>query len=108
MNTPHHPQPEAAPPHIVVDAFLVLFDLGEVLATRSALDSLGVVGVAELLSCHIAGVWGDLCQEDIEANWFALRYGLRLLSRYDTADGDFYVITEWDRSYTTVLHVSDY
>jgi hypothetical protein len=108
MNTPHHPQPEAAAPHIVVDADCSLFELGQVLVTRFALDKLGNVGVAELLSCHIDGEWGDLCQEDIDANWHALKHGLRLLSRYDTADGDFYVITEWDRSYTTVLYVSEY
>jgi hypothetical protein len=78
------------------------------LVTRLALDSLGFLGVAKLLSCHIAGVWGDLCQEDVDANWHALEHGLRLLSRYDTPVGDFYLITEWDRSYTTVLHVSEY
>jgi len=58
---------------------------------------------------HLGGEWGDLCDEDKTANDDALREGGRLLSKYHAPDRTaFYVITECDRSVTTVLLTSEY
>ena len=61
------------------------------------------------LQRHASGEWGDLCKEDIEANEHALLHGGRLFSKYRSSRGvKFYVITEWDRSLTTILLPEDY
>ena len=58
---------------------------------------------------HLAGDWGDLCDEDRVANEQALAEGGRLFSSY-TQEGDqkIWIITEWDRSVTTVLLPEEY
>ena len=88
-----------------------LFALGRLLATPGALAVLEAHGVqpASLLGRHLCGDWGELCQADVEANWAALREGLRLLSSYQLADGEkVWIITEADRSATTLLMPDDY
>lgn len=61
------------------------------------------------LKRHERGDWGDLCAEDMETNERALQNGGRLFSRYhDGMSVKFYVITEADRSATTVLLPEDY
>ena len=58
---------------------------------------------------HYTGDWGDLCPEDKEANEMALQYGGRLFSAYRDRKGvKFWIITEADRSATTVLLPDDY
>ena len=53
--------------------------------------------------------WGNVCEADWIANDRALKRGERLLSSYSARDGtEFWIITEWDRSYTTILLPSDY
>lgn len=58
---------------------------------------------------HLAGDWGDLCDEDRVANEQALAEGGRLFSSY-TQEGvqKIWIITEWDRSVTTVLLPEEY
>ena len=57
---------------------------------------------------HLSGDWGDVCQSDWQRNEQALRDGDRLLSVYQTQAGEkFWIITESDRSTTTVLLPSD-
>ena len=64
---------------------------------------------AKFLGRHQAGDWGDLGEEDTQANQRALEVGERLLSVYRTPSGiKTYVITEWDRSVTTILLPEDY
>ena len=84
------------------------FPLGKVYATRGVM-ALGI-DLAAYLRRHHCGDWGDeLCADDKEANKAALRDGLRLLSCYRTPVGDrLYIITEWDRSMTTVLLPEEY
>jgi hypothetical protein len=85
--------------------------LGRVVATPGALASLrhnGVVPMALLLR-HICGDWGDICSEDWQQNELAVASGLRVLSVYTMPDHTkIWVITEWDRSVTTVLSPDDY
>jgi hypothetical protein len=87
------------------------FSPGKIVATAGALDALLEEGVSplELLVRHLIGDWGDLDGEDQQANERALRDGDRLLSAYQLPSGQrLYVITEWDRSATTILRVEDY
>jgi len=65
--------------------------------------------VANSLKRHLAGDWGDLDAEDCRVNDDALKHGDRLFSAYEH-DGlpKIWIITEWDRSVTTVLFPSEY
>lgn len=84
------------------------FNPGRLMITRNAKDTLprGEVDVA--IKRHLSGDWGDVCQSDWQRNEQALRDGDRLLSVYQTQAGEkFWIITESDRSTTTVLLPSD-
>ena len=88
-----------------------LFACGQLLATPAALDLLHQRGLSplSLLARHLRGDWGDLGADDAQANDQALTSGGRLLSRYDLpGSGSVWVITEADRSVTTVLLPEDY
>ena len=81
------------------------------MATPGALEALTEAGTepAELLDRHAAGFWGDVCEEDWQANENALRLDCRLLSIYNLAGGEkVWIITEWDRSATTILRAGEY
>ena len=87
------------------------FPLGRVVATVGALGALVDAGHAprEFILRHVCGDWGELDTEDQTANEEALQLGLRIFSAYRTSDGvKIWVITEADRSATTVLLPSDY
>jgi hypothetical protein len=85
------------------------FALGRTVITRNALTVLTHEDVLAALSRHAVGDWGDLDAEDRAANEAALLDGSRLVSVYRSAAGQrFYVITEWDRSLTTILLPEDY
>ncbi len=88
-----------------------LFSLGQLVATPGALAALEKAGQGPLdfLSRHVHGDWGDLCEEDRKENQLSLERGFRLFSSYRTlADVKFYVITEADRSATTILLPEEY
>lgn len=82
-----------------------LFPLGDVVATPAALRLLEAHQVLPilLLSRHLRGEFGDLDQEDRNANDEALISGGRLLSAYAVGDARIWIITEADRSVTTLL-----
>ena len=83
--------------------------LGQVVATANAARTLPQSEVIDALRRHATGDWGDVDTEDHESNNRAIRDGDRLLSVYHTIDGTkFWIITEWDRSVTTVLLPEDY
>jgi hypothetical protein len=85
------------------------FQLGQVVITRNALDTLKANDVQTALQRHASGDWGDLEAEDRQANEMALRSGGRLLSAYQDGNGvRFWIITEHDRSVTTALLPEDY
>ena len=87
-----------------------LFGLGQILATPAALAELNQLRVApaSLLARHHQGDWGELCPEDSEANCRALEEGSRIFSSYRVGEQKVWVITEADRSTTTVLLPEDY
>jgi hypothetical protein len=86
-----------------------LFNTGQIVATPGAME-LAEEGVNLLayLTRHISGDWGDLGGEDKTENDFSLEHGFRLLSAYDTPRGRLWVITEADRSATTLLLPDEY
>ena len=85
------------------------FPLGQVVVTRTALATLPTQDMAAALDRHRRGDWGDVGREDWQANERALKHGERLLSVYRTVDGTkFWIISEHDRSLTTILLPEDY
>ena len=85
------------------------FSLGRTVSTRNALDTLDPEDVQASMGRHHVGDWGDLCEEDRQSNERALEKGGRLFSVYYDREGvKFYIITEHDRSVTTVLLPEDY
>ncbi len=85
------------------------FPLGRVVMTPAAMQALTPDDVIFALRRHVTGDWGDVCQEDWDENLFSLREGFRLFSVYHTKAGiKHWVITECDRSATTVLLPEDY
>jgi hypothetical protein len=89
----------------------VRFNPGRVLATPGALAALQEQGRAPhaLLLRHLRGDWGDVSPGDARLNDQALIHGDRLLSSYGIGgDERIWIITEADRSATTVLLPSEY
>jgi hypothetical protein len=77
--------------------------------TANALESLDSDDVQVALARHTRGDWGDVSPADWQENEVSLQQGLRLFSIYrDRNKHRFYVITEHDRSVTTVLLPEDY
>ena len=87
------------------------FALGRIVATPAALDAIQNSGQTPdfFLDKHVQGDWGSLCQDDRQANDEALGTGTRLLSAYKTLKaGWIWIITEADRSVTTIMLPSEY
>jgi hypothetical protein len=87
------------------------FPLGQIVATPGALEALqrSSQSPVEFLNRHVSGDWGDVDEHDRQANEDALVDGERLLSAYRTRlDDRIWVITERDRSVTTLLLPEDY
>jgi hypothetical protein len=61
-----------------------------------------------LIQRHLGGDWGDLGQEDVQANISAVQHDLRILSRYVVGGVALYLITEADRSSTCLLLTDEY
>lgn len=85
------------------------FPLGQIVITSNALSVLTHDDTMPALHRHVTGDWGELDAEDKRANDCALVDGTRLLSAYrSTQDVKFWIITEADRSITTILLPEDY
>ena len=88
---------------------MATFPPGQIVITRNALNSLNQTDVDSGLARHLRGDWGDVDEEDRRTNDQALKHGDRLLSVYHAANGTkFWIITEADRSATTILLPDDY
>jgi len=100
----------------MVDLVRPRFSLGRTVATPAALKAIQQAGQspAEFLDRHIRGDWGDLCDEDQQANEDALQDGSRILSAYHTSTGQkIWIITEAAdeddrREATTILLPDEY
>ena len=83
--------------------------MGQIVATPNALSQLTQDDINSALSRHSCGDWGDICEDDWKENEFSLQKHLRLFSVYHSVGGTkFWIITEADRSVTTVLLPEDY
>jgi hypothetical protein len=89
-----------------------LFPAGQIVATPGALALLQQANKTplEFVSRHLRGDWGDdLCQDDKTENELSLKQGFRLLSSYKVTESEtLWIITEADRSVTTLLLPSEY
>ena len=88
-----------------------LFNVGQLVATPGALAALQKTGQTpvEFLARHVTGDWGELPVEDRTENYVNVERGFRVLSSYRTSAGDrIWVITEADRSLTTLLLPDEY
>ena len=87
------------------------FEMGLVYATRGALRTFEEADENSLilLKRHSSGDWGDVSEADQRENEFALQNGLRVLSAYHLGNGTkIWIITEADRSVTTMLLPAEY
>lgn len=83
-------------------------ELGRLLATPGALASVTELFLLQCVMRHVRGDWGDLCTADCAENDRALIHGDRVLSAYLFPGGKLYIITEWDRSVSTVMLSTEY
>lgn len=102
-------------PDQICDESPALFSLGNVVATPAALTLIQEhrASVPQLLTNHQTGIgWKELCAEDRDANWRAAFGDGRVLSAFNIGSTahpvKIWVITEWDRSVTTILRPQDY
>lgn len=87
------------------------FPMGQCVVTRGAMQALNESGewAAKYLLKHQCGEWGDLDEADKKENEFSIEKDFRILSAYVLPNKDrIYVITEADRSSTTILLPSEY
>ena len=87
------------------------FALGQTYITPGAEEALMIAGqtAIEFLRRHMSCDWGELSDDDIQENELSLKKGFRLLSNYHTGKGQqLWIITEADRSATTVLLPAEY
>ena len=89
-------------------ATYVRFPYGRLVATRRVVDALDGLTISRLLTRHLHCDWGDICDEDWKINDHAVKNGERLLSAYLAAGEKVFIITEWDRSVTTILFADEY
>lgn len=85
--------------------------LGQILATPGALSALNEAGQSpqEFLERHESGDWGEVCAEDWKVNELSVKRGYRILSSYILSSGQtIWIITEADRSATTLLLPEEY
>jgi hypothetical protein len=92
--------------------FKMLFELGQVVATQGAVSAIeeNNIDMLSLLSRHTNGDWGCIPDEDKQENQRSLENGYRLLSSYPLNEqGEkLWIITEADRSVTTLLLPDEY
>ena len=86
------------------------FPLGRVVATAGALKLLKETGEDPqyCLTRHASRDWGDLDLHDCQENELSLKHGWRILSSYPVGEGKVWIITEADRSSTTILLPEEY
>lgn len=85
-----------------------LFQLGAVHATPGVLQAIPMEVITASIRRHVTGDFGDLDDDDKQANAWSIANGERILSAYEHDGNRYYVITERDRSVTTVLLCEEY
>ena len=87
-----------------------LFSLGQIVATAGVHAHLATNGIdpTPYIRLHHCGLWGDVPPEDAKENDLSVLNGFRVLSSYLIAGERVWLITEADRSSTTLLFPSEY
>ena len=90
-----------------------MLELGNLVMTQGIASIIGKNKLFEneIKACffrYVSCDWGDLCEEDKHINNNALVNGERILAKYNTSESPIYIITEWDRSVTTILLTEEY
>jgi hypothetical protein len=87
-----------------------LFEFGQLVMTPGALRTMVEFDIdpVGLLKRHVTGDWGDLDEADKQENELSVQKGFRILSAYGKGDRKLWVITESDRSVTTILRPDEY
>ena len=87
-----------------------LFLLGMVTATPGFLDwaEANSVNYGQYVALHVTGDYGTMDAEDVQANKDSIKYGNRIMSEYEVDGTKFWIITEADRSVTTLLLPNEY
>jgi|3_EtaG_2_1085321.scaffolds.fasta_scaffold85748_1 hypothetical protein len=88
-----------------------LFETGRLLITPGALEATKKAGqgLEPLIDRHKSGDWGDMCEADVESNNAAIDGGTRIMSSYEMSTGRVvWLVTESDRSATTILMPDEY
>lgn len=93
-----------------------VFPIGQTIITANAMHTLteasseveATIKISQVINRHRSGDFGTVDSEDWNSNMRAVRDGDRILSEYDIDGIKVWVITEWDRSITTVLLPEDY
>jgi hypothetical protein len=90
--------------------YTALFTLGKCVATPYAKEELERLNYSplNLLRKHMSGDWSEMATEDQQSNRDAITEGSRIFSAYTIEGTKFWVITEADRSSTTILLPSEY
>lgn len=103
----------------MANSYGLKFELGELVITQGIRylieqqkdeedSGRALKNIAICLVRHNRGDWGDLCAQDKNENNYSLDKHLRLLSAYETKFGKIWIITEADRSATTILLPEEY
>lgn len=85
------------------------FEPGGIHITAGAMETLTEQDISKGLKRHLEGDWGEVCDEDKAENDYSVDKRLRILSAYTSESGDkFWIISEADRSSTTILLPEEY
>jgi hypothetical protein len=93
---------------MIIIATPTKFPLGQIVITANAASKVSKASISSGLQRHSQCDWGDICKDDAALNDEAVTSGDRLLSSYRSEACTFWIITEADRSVTTVLLPEDY
>jgi hypothetical protein len=98
------------PPPPTMNLMKPRFEIGKIYATAGVTRwaEKHEIDLTRYIRRHHCGDWGDLDAEDRQANEDALEHGARIFSAYVTDDRKIYIVTEYDRSMTTIMLATEY
>ena len=85
-----------------------LFKFGKIVTTCGIDEAFEYPQFFPLLIRHASGDWGDVCAEDAQMNEQGVIHNDRIMSVYTLQERKVWIITEWDRSVTTILFPEEY
>lgn len=99
---------------MVMKGAIYMFKMGELFVTNGVNclrkeDFKFEVFLHDSMKKYVNGDWGDMCEEDKKLNDYSVINGERIVAKYNyNEDVAIYVITEWNRSYTTIMLTEEY